>query len=79
MRIEILEDIFKDAKKSGSDICVEIAIPNQDDTEFIINRNKSLDSKLEYYKKTYDKNCIHKNNNSIRIVSATPIDFICEI
>lgn len=79
MRIEMLEDIFEEAKRDGADICVEITIPGQDDTEFIINRNKSLDNKLNYYKNAYDKNCIHKNNESIKIVSVTAIEFNCEI
>ncbi|MBP3463690.1 MAG: hypothetical protein J6K45_04330 [Clostridia bacterium] len=79
MRIEMLEDIFEEAKRDGADICVEITIPGQDDTEFIINRNKSLDNKLNYYKNAYDKNCIHKSNESIKIVSATAIEFNCEI
>ena len=55
MRIEMLEDIFEEAKRDGADICVEITIPGQEDTEFIINRNKSLDNKLNYYKKSDDK------------------------
>jgi len=75
----MLEDIFKETKEQGGDICVEVTIPGQDDTEFIINRNKSLDNKLEFYKRTYDKNCVHKNCSEIRIVSATNIEFNCEI
>lgn len=79
MRIEMLEDIFKEAKRDGADICVEITIPGQEYTEFIINRHKSLENKLDYYKNTYDKNCVHKNNDAIKIVSATAIEFCCEI
>ena len=79
MRIEMLEDIFMEAKETKSDICVEVTIPGQDYTEFIINRWESLDNKLEYYKKTYDKNCIHKNCDAIKIISATAIEFCCEI
>lgn len=79
MRIEMLEDIFNEAKRDGYDICVEITIPGQEENEYIINRNKSLDNKLEYYKNTYDKNCIHKMNKDIKIISATAIEFNCEI
>ena len=79
MRIEMLEDIFNEAKRDGYDICVEITIPGQEENEYIINRNKSLDNKLEYYKNTYDKNCIHKMNEDIKIISATAIEFNCEI
>ena len=78
MRIEMLEDVFYEAKRDGADICVEVTVPGQDDTEIIINRNKSLDNKLQYYKDTYDKNCIHKHNKDIKIVSVTAIEFDCE-
>ena len=79
MRIEMLEDIFKEAKEKKCDICVEVTIPGQEETEFIINRNSSLNNKLEYYKKAYDKNCVHIGRNEIRIVSVTAITFDCEI
>ena len=37
-----LTNIFMEAKRNKCDICVELTIPGQDDTEFIINRNKSI-------------------------------------
>ena len=79
MCIEMLDDIFKEAKEKKCDICVEVTIPGQEETEFIINRNSSLNNKLEYYKKAYDKNCVHIGCNEIKIVSVTAITFDCEI
>ena len=79
MIIDDLIDAFHEAQEDNSDICVEVTIPGQKDTEFIINRNKSLANKLEYYCNTYDENLVHKHNKEIRIVSATPIEFLCEL
>ena len=41
-----LTNIFMEAKRNKCDICVELTIPGQDDTEFIINKNKSIENKL---------------------------------
>lgn len=79
MIIDELIDAFNEAQNDGSDICIEVTIPGQNETEFIINRNKSLANKLEYYCNTYDDNLVHKHCKDIRIVSATPIEFSCEI
>lgn len=79
MIIDDLIDAFNEAQKDNCDICVEITIPGQNDTEFIINRNKSLANKLEYYCNAYDENLIHRHNKAIRIVSVVPIEFQCEV
>lgn len=79
MIIDDLIDAFCEAQNDGSDICVEVTIPGQKETEFIINRNKSLANKLEYYCNTYDENLVNKHCKDIKIVSATPIEFSCEI
>ena len=50
-----LTNIFMEAKRNKCDICVELTIPGQDDTEFIINKNKSIENKLEYYLKQFYK------------------------
>lgn len=73
--MDVLEQIFMDAKACGLDICVELTIPGQDDSEFIINKNKSLDNKLAYYKETYDDDLVHKRCRDIRIVSIKMIKF----
>ena len=54
MIIDDLIDAFNEAQNDGSDICIEVTIPGQNETEFIINRNKSLANKLEYYCNTYE-------------------------
>lgn len=75
MTREELKKIFAQAKESKLDICVAVTIPGQDDVEYIVNKNKSLDNKLEYYCKAYDEDCVHCMNNQIRIVKAGWIDF----
>ena len=47
----------------------------KDDVEYIVNKNKSLKNKLEYYCKAYDENCVHAMNDKIKIVNAGCIDF----
>lgn len=75
MRIEYLEKVFKEARKEGLDVCVELTIPGQEETEFIINKNSSIENKLEYYKNTYNEKGVHKNCSSIQIVHVTKINF----
>ena len=67
--------IFNEAKENKQDICIEVTIPNQEDTEYIINKNKSIDNKLDYYCKAYDNNLVHSMNDRIRIVNIYAIDF----
>ena len=76
MNIEVLEKVFNEAKEGQCCICVEVTIPGQNETELIINKFESLDNKLEYYKKTYDENLVHKNCSDIKILSAIPINFM---
>lgn len=67
--------IFMEAKANKSDVCVEVTVPGQEDTEYIVNKNRSVDSKLDYYFQTYDDNLVHKRNGAIRIVNAFAMDF----
>lgn len=67
--------IFMEAKANKNDVCVEVTIPGQEDTEYIVNKNRSIDNKLDYYLQTYDDNLVHKHNEAIRIVNAFAIDF----
>ena len=48
--------IFMEAKANKCDVCVEVTIPGQEDTEYIVNKNRSIDNKLDYYFQTYDDN-----------------------
>ena len=75
MNREDLIKIFEEAKNNNSDIYVAVTIPGQDDVEYIVNKNHSLDNKLQYYCKAYDEDCVHCMNNQIKIVKAGLIDF----
>lgn len=75
MSREELKEVFKEAKENSTDVYVAVTIPGQDDVEYIVNKNHSLDNKLEYYCKAYDENCVHCMNDKIRIVKAGLIDF----
>ena len=55
MTREELKRVFELAKESKSDVYIAIVMPGQDDYEYIINKNKSIDNKLEYYCKAYDE------------------------
>lgn len=74
MNFKELEAIFLKAKNAGKGVAIEVTIPGQSATEFIINKNESIDNKLDYYKKTYSDELIHKYCNDIRIVSAFAVD-----
>ena len=66
-----LEDIFNEAlKEHAQTVAVELTIPGQRDTEFIVNRYRSIRNKLNYYKRTYSEDLIHNKVPSIKIVSA---------
>lgn len=68
---------FKDVKEKGLDMVIKLKMPNQEEPEIIMNYNKSIDAKLEYYQKTYTDDLIHKNNSDIQIIEilATNIPF----
>lgn len=75
MTKEELKNVFKIAKESKLDIYVAVTIPGQEDCEYIVNKYKSLDNKLEYYCKAYDDNCVHCMNSQVRIVKVGVLDF----
>ena len=64
--IEILQ-IAKDSNAYGY---IEVTIPGQKRTEYIVNYPESLDYKIEYYKRTYNSEGVHNNCPDIRMVSA---------
>lgn len=68
---------FKDVKEKGLDMVIKLKMPNQEEPEIIMNYNKSIDTKLEYYQKTYTDDLVHKNNSDIQIIDilATTIPF----
>lgn len=65
--------IFSEAISDGSDIQVEVTIPGQNDTEYIINKNKSIPNKLQYYCETYNDDLVHQRNKDIRIIDIKKI------
>lgn len=70
-KISELEDIFNEAlKEHAQTVAVELTIPGQRDTEFIVNRYRSIRNKLNYYRRTYNEDLIHNKVPSIKIVSA---------
>jgi hypothetical protein len=69
-----LMEIFNKCESINMGIRIELSMPKQVDPEIVINSYKSLNSKKVYYDKTFDENLIHKNNNSIRIIDARPIE-----
>lgn len=34
--------IFMEVETNKSDVCVEVTVPGQEDTEYIVNKNKSI-------------------------------------
>lgn len=68
MNMNDLIKFFNEAKEEGKDIVIKLQMPNQKESEIIMNYNSSIDTKLEYYKKTYDDNLVHKNCKDIKIV-----------
>lgn len=68
---------LKDVKEKGLDMVIKLKMPNQEEPEIIMNYNKSIDTKLEYYQKTYTDDLVHKNNSDIQIIEilATTIPF----
>lgn len=66
-----LEEIFNEAlREHAQTVAVELTIPKQKDTEFVINRCRSIKTKLGYYKRTFGENLVHNKVEDIRIVSA---------
>ncbi len=66
-----LENIFNEAlKEHAQTVAVELTIPGQRDTEFVINRYRNIKTKLGYYKRTFTEELVHNKVPSIRIISA---------
>ena len=58
------------------DICVEVSIPGQEGSEFIINKNVNIENKLKYYLENYDDELKLKKNKDIKIVDVLPVNFV---
>lgn len=55
-------------------LCIEVTIPGQEDTEFIVNKPTSIQNKMEYYCKAYDENLVHCMNDKIKMVNVYSFD-----
>lgn len=66
---EVISALLK-AKAKGVHGFIEVSIPGQNETEFIVNKPISIDNKIKYYENTYDENGIHKHCSDIKIVDA---------
>lgn len=63
-------EIFEDAKEFGANyIAVKIEMDGFEKPEVIINGKENIDTKLAYYKNTYNEDLSHKYSNGIRIVN----------
>jgi len=75
-----LISVFDKAKKNDIGfIGVSISIDNNPNLEIIINPTANFESKLEYYKKTYDKNLNHLFAKDIQIIDCVSGDSFGEI
>ena len=71
---------FNCAKKHDSPyVAVLIAMEGFPKAEIIINQAENIDTKLEYYQKTYDENLNHKFAKGIKIVGMTHGDSFDDI
>lgn len=74
MNKDKLIKVFNKGKETNSFVQVEVTIPGQEGTEFIVNKPSSIDNKLEYYLRTYDDELKHCMNDKVIIVDASYFD-----
>jgi hypothetical protein len=84
MKLSELNDIFNSCKDECCGdgegfVAIQVRMDGFPEDEIIINKYENIDSKLEYYNKTYDENCNHKFSKGIRIVNATWAYYFDEI
>ena len=72
---EDLEKIFKIARETGRDVCIELTVPTREASEFIVILNDNLDYKLDYYMKNYNDNLELERFTEIKILSENIIDW----
>lgn len=65
MKLEAVIKELREAKEKGYHGFIEVTIPGQNGTEFIVNKPESIENKIKYYKKTYDDNGVHKHCSDI--------------
>jgi hypothetical protein len=71
---------FTDAKRDYAKyVAIRVSMDGFPEDEIIINTHANIDTKLEYYKKTYDDELNHKFAKGIRIVDCTSGNSLDEI
>lgn len=76
MKLEEVIEKLQEAKEQDLHGFIEVTIPNQIGTEYIVNQSQSIDNKIEYYKNTYDENGVHKSCSLIQIVDAGSFSYL---
>lgn len=76
---KLLIEAINEAIDKKMDLAIEITIPNQEETDIIISKNKSLKNKIEYYCRVYDEYLIHVMNADVQIVGVYMGEFCCQI
>ncbi len=72
LTLEGLEKCFNEANNEGSEyVAVVIRMEGFPEDEVIINDHYNIASKLDYYKKTYNEDLVHKYAPGISIVGFT--------
>lgn len=70
--MEHLVAAFQEAKeRKASYVAIKVRMDGFPEDEIIINKYANIDSKLEYYKKTYDEDLNHKFSKGIKIIDFT--------
>lgn len=65
-----LESVFQEAKEIDANyVAVVVEMEGFNQPEIIINHKDNIEQKLDYYRKTYDNNCIHKHAPGIKIIA----------
>ncbi|KZD37781.1 hypothetical protein B4083_2759 [Bacillus cereus] len=69
IKLEELEKCFNKAVNEETEyVAVQIEMDRFPSDEVIINDKHNIDSKLAYYKKTYNEDLVHRYTPGIRIV-----------
>jgi hypothetical protein len=84
MTLKELNEIFTTCKEECAGtgvgcVAIQVRMDGFPEDEIIVNKYENIDTKLDYYNKTYDENCNHKFAKGIRIVNATWTYYFDEI
>lgn len=69
-KLERLIEVFEYAKRTRAEyVGIVVKMDGFETNEVIINHYNNIESKLEYYKNTYDENLNHKYSKGISIIN----------